>query len=111
MPVRYEGIYAKFDRLSKTLDAFNKAIDDFLSGDTNGVINDFDSKPNHLIVKAFSHDPPPPEIGVLAGEMLYHLRSILDHMACELTKANKRAVNRKTEYPIFQRPQDRQSHP
>lgn len=101
MAKAYIGISAKLTRLHDTLQHFTETINSFLTSEATGVVNDFESKPNHLIVKAFSKNEPPPLIGVLAGEILYHLRSCLDHFACELTEAYNHPVNDSIEFPIF----------
>ncbi len=97
----WDDIAAKLDRMGEHLKSLKEESDGFLNGEQNGVVNDFGSEPNHLIVKAFSNAPPPKRYGVLVGEILYHLRSCLDHMACQLTEDNKGICNRDVEFPIF----------
>ena len=97
----FDGIEAKLDRCLSTTREIKEATVSFLSGDANGVINDFKSDPGYLIVKAFSKSDTPPLISVLIGEALYHLRSVLDHLACDLTELNKKPVDSHTEFPIF----------
>lgn len=35
---------------------------------------------------------PHPEIAILAGEIIYHLRSALDHLACDLVELNRSGI-------------------
>jgi hypothetical protein len=50
---------------------------------------------------------PPREISVLAGEVIYQIRSALDHLAFDLVKRNLRKIilppkwDRRTEFPIW----------
>ncbi len=83
---------------TKKLGNLNEA---FIASDANGVVLDFDSEPNYLLVNAFVGEEPPPLAGVLIGEVLYHLSSGLNHMACILTELNNQPVNDNTEFPIF----------
>ena len=88
-----EHIRLKLNRGVNHLKQLRDVIEVFVTGDSNGVINDFESEPNYLLVKAFTKDEPPPLCSLLIGEMLYHCRSVLDHLVCELTEANNQIVD------------------
>ena len=104
MPQPYAGIAAKLNRGVEHLKGLRGEINTFLNSDANGVINDFDSEPGCLLVKAFVRDDPPPRCSVLIGEFLYQFRSALDHLACELTSLNNQPVDSDVEFPIFDDP-------
>lgn len=104
MPEPYTGIAPKLKRGIEHLKELRGEINTFLESDANGVVTDFDSEPGCLLVKAFVGNDPPPRFGILIGEILYHFRSTLDHLACELTKANNQPVDRNVEFPIFDDP-------
>jgi len=96
-----DPIRLKLNRGVNQLKELYGLIEAFVTGDSNGVRNDFESEPNYLLVKAFTNDEPPPIWSLLIGESLYHLRSVLDHLVCELTVANNQIVDSKVEFPIF----------
>jgi hypothetical protein len=73
----------------------------FLSSEDYTVILDHESEPGYLLLKVDAHSEPPPSFSVLIGEVLYHLRSSLDHLACALTEENGGIVDDDTEFPIF----------
>lgn len=100
----WDDIAAKLDRIGDHLKAFNEETERFLNSDVNGVINDFDSEPDYLIVKAFSRSSPPKHYSVLVGEILYHLRSALDYLACQLTRENGGVCDSPVEFPIWVKP-------
>src|SRR3989304_9369397 len=97
----WDDISAKLDRIGHHLKAFNEETERFLNSDVNGVTNDFDSEPGYLIVKAFSRSGPPKHYSVLMGEILYHLRSALDYLACQLTNDSGGVVGKLVGFPIF----------
>ena len=74
----------------------------FLESKANGVVQDFDSEPEYLIVKAYSRRAAPPSLSILTGECLYQLRSALNHLICHLAEANGESIvdDVKIEFPI-----------
>jgi hypothetical protein len=74
-------------RAAEHIETLQSRATEYASDDTNLVVEDCDGAK-----KLRFPDEPPPEIAVLAGEIVYHLRSALDHLAFELVKANPRGV-------------------
>ncbi|HTA59069.1 MAG TPA: hypothetical protein VK805_12975 [Candidatus Baltobacteraceae bacterium] len=74
----------KIVRAEEHLDAINRLIDAATSrADSYEIIKDANGKEivNFLVA-------PPPEVAILTGEIVYHLRSAMDHLAFDLVKLN-----------------------
>ncbi len=95
------AIAYKLTRAGKHLKALHRTIQRFLKGKANGVVNDYTSEPNYLIVKAFARRKVPSSCSGLIGGTLYHQRAALDYMACDLARYNKKVVDDHVEFPIF----------
>lgn len=79
---------AKVIRAKKHLDEINRIIVDVTSrADAYEIIKDANGKEtiNFLI-------EPPLDVAILAGEIIYQLRSAIDHLAFELVKSNPRGI-------------------
>jgi hypothetical protein len=97
-------IFLKIYRMSEHL----KAIEDFIAADIARYGDRF-------IVESQGKDtvrlvPADPKIAVRAGELIYQLRSALDHLACELVKANRSGITlpadweEECQFPIWTDP-------
>jgi hypothetical protein len=96
---------AKLARAEEHLQNLKVQVNDFLGNDeSNRIVNDFDTDPNYLIVRAIPLLSTPVDFYILTGEILYHCRAALDYLACQLTEANKTIVDDYTEWPIFTDP-------
>ena len=76
----------KLDRASEHLDSLKDAI-----------VSDATRYENTVIIQSQGKEPidlpePHEKISVLAGEIVYHLRSALDHLAFDLVKLNQRDI-------------------
>jgi len=79
-----ESAKLKLVRASEHLSTINRVIAGITSRtDSYEIIKDANGKEtvNFLV-------GPPPEIAILAGEIVYHLRSAIDHLAFDLVKLN-----------------------
>lgn len=73
----------KLLRASKHLRAIKKAVAAYSRTKPHKIVKKAKGKKKLNIPK-----PPPAEISILAGEMVYQMRSALDHLAFELVKRN-----------------------
>jgi hypothetical protein len=83
-----ESAKLKLARVEQHLAAINGAIKNAtLQPGTYEIIKDIQGKEivNFLI-------PPPLEIAILAGEIVYQMRSALDHLAFDLVKLNRSGI-------------------
>jgi hypothetical protein len=88
----------KLGRADTHLQTLDKQIATFLKRQTDLVASDYEPQAGE---KIWWIDKEPDTIphwwGLLAGEVLYHLKSALDHMAYDLARAE---AGEKTEFPI-----------
>lgn len=82
-----ESAKLKVNRAGEHIKTLQSRAREYASDDRNFVIDKSDGAK-----KLRFPNEPPPEIAVLAGEIVYHLRSALDHLAFELVKANPLGV-------------------
>lgn len=100
------AIGQKITRSGLHLRTIERRIKRYLGSNAIGVVNDFESDPGHLIVRARMRRPPPPSLNVEIGEFLYNARATLDYTACELARYNGKTVDDHVEYPIFRQKED-----
>lgn len=73
----------KLIRAHKKLDAIKKCLTAYARTKPHKIVKKAKGKKKLNVPKA-----PPLEISMLAGEMIYHMRSALDHLAFDLIKRN-----------------------
>jgi hypothetical protein len=100
MTLDLSGVRVKLGRAAHHLSSLQSALNDYMSVDTDGagpgIRLDFDTESG--VWKAIAHVPEqvPIEWSVLIGEVLYQLRSSLDHMINCVT-----TPTRYTSFPIY----------
>lgn len=77
----------KIGRAAQHIDAIRDAVLDYTEREPSGVVRQADGSG-----KLQFHEQPPPIIAVLAGEVIYQLKSTLDHLAFELVKLNPLSI-------------------
>ncbi len=84
MSTGLDSAAAKIIRAEEHLDAINRIIRHITAGTgSHDVIKDSNGKETiHFLIE------PPIDIAILAGEIVYQLRSTLDHLAFDLVKLN-----------------------
>jgi hypothetical protein len=97
-------VQAKLERMGTHLEAIRDVSHEYLKSDKLGITSDFESEPGFYLVRAFVHEAPPKSYSVLVGEMLYHLRSVLDYVAWQLTEDAGETPTEDTEFIIWTRP-------
>jgi hypothetical protein len=105
-PPPLTGIVLKLDRAEDHLDALNESIQRFTKKGFCTARQEFD-RDRRLTLRVNQVFEPPPGWGVLIGEIVYNLRSALDHMVYELavvnhgTRAPPRDIAESSAFPIF----------
>ena len=83
--VSLEGIGAKLDRADESIHNLNLEISSFLR-DNYRIERHFDAQSRKYVFSAFGESEVPPRFSVLIGEVLYNLRSALDHLVTQLAR-------------------------
>jgi hypothetical protein len=78
-----ESAKLKIARATEHLSTLNQVISSAASGDSLEIVRDADGKET-----VHFQGEVPPEISILAGEIVYQIRSAIDHLALELVKLN-----------------------
>ncbi|MGP8175082.1 MAG: hypothetical protein ACLP7O_11125 [Terracidiphilus sp.] len=89
-----ESAKLKVKRAVEHIETLQGRAKEYASDDTNLVVEESDGAK-----KLRFPNEPPAEIAILAGEIVYHLRSALDHLAFELVKANPMRVTLPAKWP------------
>lgn len=91
----------KLDRASEQIVQLNREIEIFLGDDSQRTLFSNDQVEREAFMKAELSRRIPVKFSVLTGEVLYQLRSSLDHVICLLVEADKRKVTVRFQFPIF----------
>ena len=94
------GIRTKLGRSRNLLETFNEQAGLFLGRDPYEVVADFDSEKRTYAYTIKVREKPLPQIGILVGEILYQIRSSLDHLAWQLAILRHDPPPDRTEFPI-----------
>jgi hypothetical protein len=100
-----DGCRAKIERADQHITNLKSEVQAFvrhLEG-TNPPVRQFNPQTGqHEYILQLGTDPPL-IVSILAGEVLYHLRSSLDHLIGQLLRANKASESalRMSEFPVF----------
>jgi hypothetical protein len=89
-----ESAKLKVKRAAEHIETLQSRAREYASDDTNFVVEESDGAK-----KLRFPNEPPAEIAVLAGEIVYQLRSALDHLTFELVKANPKGVTLPPNWP------------
>jgi hypothetical protein len=92
------GCREKLKRAHKHIVDLNGEIKAFSNSSTHGIRRKPDA---HGYILVHNVGRVPPLISVLIGEVVYQLRSALDHLVWQLVIANEQTPSDKNEFPIF----------
>ena len=99
-----DGVCEKLRRAEESIGNLNRGIECFLDEAPFRTIPDTDEELVQKFLDYHSSRPVPKRFSVLAGEIIHHLRSSLDHVVWQLVIANGGNPDKnKTEFPIFAR--------
>lgn len=97
---RIEGINAKLDRAQEHLDGLQDSADPWIAKkETWGFPTQIDKGKRRYIISIRLVEPCPPPIAIVADEIVHHMRSALDHLACHLVETSGGQIER-TSWPI-----------
>lgn len=102
MADRLDDIRAKIERAREQISALDADVRQFLEDGPYVIRAAYDEKSGEDLYRAQVVRVPPPRISVVVGEIVHDLRSALDHLAWQLTRADKRTNY--TGFPIFSSP-------
>ena len=98
----FMGINAKIDRASSQIQMLSADIDQFCAEIRGAIIQEIDSGAGEQKWVFRGATPAPPiEWSIRAGEILYNLRSALDHLVWQLVLANGLVPSRANQFPIW----------
>jgi hypothetical protein len=103
MKTEFSGIEEKLKRADENIVNLQSEITGFFEKSKYPVFPKINSKEHDEAVKYFSKLPVPIRFGVLAGEIVHHLRSCLDHVIWQLSDDVTRnsKEGRFLEFPIL----------
>lgn len=108
MTTLFSGIDAKLERAAQLIEQVAKEESDFLGKSPPPVraVSSHSSDGRELRLDAFADSAPPVRFSVLAGEVVHHLRSALDHVIWALATQNVGTPASKIQFPIYEKKAD-----
>jgi hypothetical protein len=100
-PDRLQGIRAKIERAKEHVRDFESRLRTFMQTDPYGIRVEDDPKTGDKIQRVEIRSQTPADLPLVAGEVIYHLRSTLDHLVWQLVEANGGTPGKETGFPIF----------
>ena len=93
--------FMKLERANRRIEELGGEIDTFLNEEANATLVYEDPEEADAFRRQHNSRDVPLRFSVTAGEVLYHLRSSLDHLACDLIRRNGGCVTPQSQFPIF----------
>jgi hypothetical protein len=103
-PEQLAGVREKLKRADENILNLNTEISAFLKKSPDGGVGNDKTKAVEKWAKHHAQRPIPPRFPVIAGEVIHHLRSCLDHITWMLSRYDYRndpATKKKVAFPIF----------
>lgn len=101
-PDALAGIHEKLKRANENIVNLNSEIDAFIKVSPNSGIAEAKPQLPEDWIKSHAQQPIPPRFAVVAGEVIHHLRSCLDHIAWDLsTDTYRKKAETKIAFPIL----------
>lgn len=97
---RLEGPRLKIKRANDHIQDMHKRVVEFFKTHPYEVFTEADLSGERETLKVKLNASPPNEISIIVAEAIYHLRSSLDQLTCELAKANGVTDTSKTYFPF-----------
>ena len=99
--MNFIGINAKIERADDQIQTFDADIDKFCAVIKRSIVreNDRGTGEQKWVFRGVTPEPPI-EWSIRAGEILYNLRSALDHLVWQLVLANGQEPTRDNQFPI-----------
>jgi hypothetical protein len=101
-----DGAYFRVEWAEKRLLDLQGSITAYAKEEIEANDIDVEFQPGGQLTLTLSDmSKPPPDIAVLLGEVVYHLRSAMDYLVFELAKADSGKSQKGTQFPIEDSPQ------
>jgi hypothetical protein len=110
-PVSFDGIAEKLKRSAENVRNLEAEIETFFKSGKYSVVPKNDIELIRKMIEYHQNRPMPLRFSVIAGEVIHHLRSCIDHIAWQFSDdAYRTAKSTQIEFPILeQRPIDKAS--
>ncbi len=95
-----EGVKLKIERANSHIPEINRLLDYLAASDSYEIFTEVDAAKGEIRRKIRFIKQPPTEVGVVCGEVLYGLRSALDHLVTATATRRNVVVIEKTGFPI-----------
>ena len=107
MPHLLDGCWAKIQRAEESIGNLNREITAFLSGDPPPykIVREHQDNGLKYAFMAYA-EPVPLRFSVLAGEIVHHLRSSLDHLIYALIVKGGGTPTNNNQFPIYLTPEE-----
>ena len=97
----FKGIHAKISRASDQIDSLKADMDRFCENIRRSIVPEVHKEADEQVWVYRGETPNGPiEWSVRLGEILYNLRSALDHLVWQLVLANEQTPGRRNAFPI-----------
>jgi hypothetical protein len=104
MATDLRGVALKLDRADAHLAELGDAIEKTLNASGEHFTCKFDPKTGYHVYRAHGLPAIGPEWSVVIGELLYDLRSALDHLAWQLVLLDGGTPGEQTQFPVLESP-------
>lgn len=94
-------IQVKVEQAKKHLCDLEVARNRFIDSKPYRIGRESDPQTGYNIYHVFDIQPPPVEIGLIAGDVIHNLRSALDHLTYQLVLINGAVPTKQTAFPVF----------
>jgi hypothetical protein len=91
----------KLDRASEHIEAVEDLVECWLGTDAYTIRRDVDPETGYTVARAQVKGPPPPRLGILAGDVVQNLRSTLDHSVYALAERQPGGISRADEHTLM----------
>jgi hypothetical protein len=98
---RLAPIRSKVERAKQHLSDLEIARQRFMETNPYRIERERDPQTGYNIYRVFDIQIPPADIGLITGDVIHNLRSVLDHLAYALVIANGNTPNKQTAFPIY----------
>ena len=98
-----DGVRVKIARANVHLDELKRRLNDWRVSKPYPIVVEIESNSGDQLWKVGDEPIPPPDLPVI-GDILFNLRSALDHLAWQLVLKAGNVPSRRTEFPIFNDP-------
>ena len=104
MATDLSGVTLKIERAEAHLAELKDSIETTLDSSTEHFTVEFDPQSGHHVYRAHGLPEIDPQWSLLVGEILYQLRSALDHLAWQLVLLDGGEPGQQTQFPVLTKP-------